>query len=318
MSYEFRPRKRLKSDLRKAGSKQLEKAIAESKDSDVDEAVHQVRKRCKKLRGLVRLVRGAEGHYQRDNTWFRDTARLLDELRDSAAMLETFDDLTERFEEQVGPDAFAEVRKALEKRYGETVRSGRDPDEALREARDRLVEAQTWVCKWKVDDDFQVSLRPGLEKTYGRARRAMGDAYDEATSEAFHEWRKRVKYHRYHMRLLRCAWPEMMKMREDALDELGDLLGEDHDLAVLAETLEADEDEALVESRALQVFLGLVARRRGELQTRARLLGQRLFAEEPEALGRRMQAAFEASRRLQGLEPKVADSVVDVGPPADA
>ena len=44
-----------------------------------DEAVHDARKRFKKLRALLKLVRDEVPRktYRRENTWFRDTARPL-------------------------------------------------------------------------------------------------------------------------------------------------------------------------------------------------------------------------------------------------
>jgi hypothetical protein len=47
--------------VRRIAVDQIDAAIAELDDKalDVHETVHQIRKRCKKLRGLIRLVRPA-------------------------------------------------------------------------------------------------------------------------------------------------------------------------------------------------------------------------------------------------------------------
>ena len=50
------------------------------------EAIHEVRKSCKKIRAVLRLVRPQfEETYQFENAWFRDTAKGLAELRDAEA-----------------------------------------------------------------------------------------------------------------------------------------------------------------------------------------------------------------------------------------
>jgi hypothetical protein len=64
---------------------------------------------------------------------------------------------------------------------------------------------------------------------------------------------------------------------------LGDLLGDEHDLAVLHDTL-MNEPQGPWSSRELQVLLGLANERRTVLRRQARPLGGRLFAEIPEAL----------------------------------
>jgi hypothetical protein len=49
-----------------------------------------------------------------------------------------------------------------------------------------------------------------------------------------HEWRKRAKDLWYHHRLLKDAWPGPVKAFADEADQLGKLLGDDHDLATLS------------------------------------------------------------------------------------
>jgi hypothetical protein len=82
----------------------------------------------------------------------------------------------------------------------------------------------------------------GLCKTYGRGRNALHAAYAEPSDESFHEFRKRAKYHWYHLRLLRRIWRDMLGVQREAADELSDLLGDDHDLAVLRNTLLAEPE----------------------------------------------------------------------------
>ena len=62
--------------VRRIACEQIDRALAEIDDDGLDFArkVHQVRKRCKKLRGLVRLVRPALDAYGRENAAFRDAA----------------------------------------------------------------------------------------------------------------------------------------------------------------------------------------------------------------------------------------------------
>lgn len=105
-----------------------------------------------------------------------------------------------------------------------------------------------------------------------------------------HEWRKRVKYHWYHCRLMRLAWPEAMKVRADALDALGDDLGTDHDLVVLIETLRAEATD--IAPAALGAVQALAATRSRKLRADALKRAPRLFAETPKALSRRLSAQW--------------------------
>ena len=58
------------------------------------EAIHQVRKRCKRVRAIVRLLRPrAKAIYLRENAAFRKMARRFSSFRDADVRLKTFDEL---------------------------------------------------------------------------------------------------------------------------------------------------------------------------------------------------------------------------------
>ena len=57
----------------------------------------------------------------------------------------------------------------------------------------------------------------------------------------WHDWRKRAKDVWYQLRLLQDTWPDVMKAMAGQASQLSDLLGDDHDLAVLSTKLEGDQ-----------------------------------------------------------------------------
>ena len=98
-------------------------------------------------------------------------------------------------------------------------------------------------------------MKPGLEKSYKRGRKAFAKTELDATPEMFHEWRKRVKYFWYHSRLLRGIWPEVMIVYIDFSKKLSDLLGDEHDLSVFRNLLSEEEDITADLSIAAALFL---------------------------------------------------------------
>ena len=146
---------------------------------------------------------------------------------------------------------------------------------------------------WSLDDDGFDAIAKGLAKTYHRAReRAFeaGDARDD--DELFHEWRKRVKYHRYHMDLLAPIWPEVLEAREDLCHRLTDSLGDDHDLVVLRACL--NEQREL--TPLIAVVDGLGRRRSQKLRAASVHLGRWLYVDELEAFVSRIEAWWRAAR----------------------
>ena len=122
-----------------------------------------------------------------------------------------------------------------------------------------------------------------MEKTYHRGREAMRNAYAEPTDRRFHEWRKRVKYHCDHCRLLRQLWPALMEARAREAKRLANILGDDHDLTVFCELLRTDPGLCVTPGRR-QAILELADRHRKTLRKQARALGLLLFATKSKAL----------------------------------
>ena len=73
-----------------------------------------------------------------------------------------------------------------------------------------------------------------------------------------------------------------MTTREDQLHELTDLLGDDHDLAVLHGVLRTGPDG--VDDEASRTVAAFADRRRAHLQQEAVTLGRRLFALDRDAV----------------------------------
>jgi CHAD domain-containing protein len=82
----------------------------------LDEAVHDTRKRLKRLRAALRLERSAIGDetYRRENAAFRDLGKRLSAPRDAMVLIETLDELTDRFRDELPPDMTGPLRARFE------------------------------------------------------------------------------------------------------------------------------------------------------------------------------------------------------------
>lgn len=288
MPYRIKQPNKPAKEIRRIALEQVQKGLREIDDTalSVAEKVHQVRKRCKKLRGLVRLIREENpGIYEQENDWFRETARPLSELRDTDVLRESYDAVMEMFDNQLNRSAFASIRRRLTSQRKQLHTEPADAAARLTDARDRLVTAEQRIEQWKLEvNDFEIL--DGYARTYKQARKARKQSARQSTPEAYHEWRKRVKYHWYHTRILQEIWPEATEQRCEQLSQLADWLGLDHDLAVLASTI-GESPEDFGETRDVQVFLAALQARRRELEDEAQHLGRLLFAEKTEEHAKR-------------------------------
>lgn len=263
-----------------------------------DRAIHEVRKACKKLRALVRLVRPGFADYAHENAAFRDIAGLLAFTRDARVLLDTFDLLLAG-----APEGFdAGHALFLREHYAAELAQPALDDVAgarLEQARALLVMARERASGWTLREDGWEALEPGLQRIHRQAEKAYRVALREPDAAHYHELRKRMKYHWYHTRLLAPVWPEMMQPRMAELSRLADLLGLHHDICVFEERLGAVLPGSR-HDRAAATMRGLAADRRERLERDIAPLVARLLAQDAGALvehWRRLWAIWRAGRK---------------------
>jgi CHAD domain-containing protein len=259
---------------------------------DPGEAVHACRKRFKRVRATARLVREelATETYRQENSAFRDLGRHLSGTRDSQVLVETLDALCSRYAREVGSGAFAGLRAAMvddqqaaEQHLRENAAVGAPIIVELRAARTR-------IAAWRLRHDDVSALAPGFERIYRRGRRAFLAAPKDPTDERFHELRKRSKDLWHAAQILSRTAPKMMRSLADRAHRLSDLVGDDHDLAVLSRYADR-RPECLADEREASVLQTLIARRRREIQREAVEVAECIFAAKPQKLARPIRQA---------------------------
>ncbi|MWD26559.1 CHAD domain-containing protein [Aquicoccus sp. SCR17] len=291
MAYKFDTSRKLEDNMRKVARDQIEAALHSlSHPGDHPaSAIHDARKRLKKLRGLLRLVRPGLGDtYAEENAALRETAHLLAPLRDAGVLVKTIDSLSDSAEEHEGAaEILGDLRRwAAARRDGEMAEL--EPERRRAEAADALEAMRARAATWEIDGKPGKVMRGGLKKTYKRARKGHDAAKEGGGSAELHAWRKRVKYHHYHCRLIAPAWPEALKARAGMAKHLAATLGDDHDLTVLARVLEEEAEETGLDAAGLRLVQGLLRTRSGLLRQEALTVAPQLFVDSPKGLAKRL------------------------------
>jgi CHAD domain-containing protein len=211
--------------------------------------------------------------------------------RDAMVLIETLDELTERFRDEMPPDTTGPLRARFEQMHKRALtRLGRD-EATIDAVRGELEEGRERSAAWTFDAEGFEALRPGLERIYRRGRRSMRAAAEEPTTERLHEWRKRSKDLWHAVQILRPAAPKRMKSLAKRAHRLSDLLGDDHDLAVLREQVER-ADGSFEREASRTALLAVIDRRRLSLQRDAFKLGAKIYKARPKSLGRSVERGW--------------------------
>ncbi len=183
----------------------------------------------------------------------------------------------------------------------------RDP-RVRREVIGELRAVRARVERWKLRKRGFKSLAPGLERIYRQGRLGLraarrrgggsrrGNGGGDGGTETLHAWRKRVKELRYAAEALdrgdsgRGASKYTRRVARRA-DRLGEMLGEEHDLALLEGRVRERSRQFAGERGTRKRLLKLIARRRKSLRKGALREGERLYRRKPRRFVRRVRRA---------------------------
>ena len=314
MALAIRRGESMKRAVRRMARRELEKArVAWGRRSQpMSDRVHDVRAAIKKVRGVIRLVEPrTRRRARRAERRLQDLAAALGPVRDAHIVLATYDELTATAHLKRNRHA-RRVRRQLRKLSNREVHRPRTRkvfervDEELRRARRRVDSWTPRSGQWR-------AIADGLEATYRDARRAIKRAYSDPSGATFHAWRRALKSHLHQARALQALWPRTFDAQIAELAQVDDILGREHDLTLLEETLEAQR-ACFTDEEHCARLLAELEQRRERLRKQARAPGERLFAEKPRALRRRVHRYFKAFLR----EPAgIATRALDTTSPQD-
>jgi CHAD domain-containing protein len=313
MAFRFENHETPIDGVKRIANERLEQAIAAAgiKPRPSAEDVHEIRKDLKSLRALLQLARGhlVKTTRGQENLVLRDAGRTLSSTRDAQALLASLEKLFGTHEQPKGEALQPASRQIIERIRQElqtaaarslTPRNLKTVGELLSSMRSRI---PGWAFATDVVQRGSMLLATGLEQTYRRGRQhcriVETIGMENATDELWHEIRKQAKALGYQLRLLRKIWPSALHAWIDALDELSDGLGDDHDFALIQQKilelpLEPTDTEGHVNAR--QALLRTIDRRRHRLKVFSLNRARMIYVEKPARFVERLSVYWELWR----------------------
>src|SRR5262245_49411093 len=289
MAFRLKQGASISSEIRRIVLKQLEAAISELHtvgDPQSDDAVHDARRRVKKIRAIIRLVRPVLDKDSRAvDRDLSTVSRLLAPVADGRGIVETLNEIEHRYPASLPKRTLAAARAGVLRNGARADREAQTRG-ILKMAAGTLRSERSRIKHWRIRGDGFRAIAPGLEQSYRRARRMMLVTWSKPKPSHFHTWRRYVKDHWFHIRLLegRCGFHLVAYERRIAA--LDGILGEDHSVMLLRDLLVTDESLPHEEgARCLRV----VSRYQRVLCRHAEILGARIYTERPRRFVRRVR-----------------------------
>lgn len=307
MAYRIRYSKSFKKDMHRLLATQIARAVAElSGETASASVIHETRKSLKRSRSILRLIRPglAKRAFVREDHALRAIARVLSPQRDREVMRDTLARLASAPCKPAAREALSAVETMFAELPGEPA-VHENPESDVRLALSMLQEADRSLRRLKISPARFDTLAQGMAETYAEARKSLKAACRSGKDTCFHDFRKSVQHHWRHLQLLAPVWPEVMEARINAARRLAQLLGDDHDLSVLAGHMtEIRPDGPGPEHRASVAALARAAQM--QLRGEAIPLAHHLFAQKPRDLERFVVDQWPAAVRLAASEKRRA------------
>ncbi|BCH06534.1 CHAD domain-containing protein [Mesorhizobium sp. 131-3-5] len=292
MSSRIDPRLPLSGEVRRILAAEIGKALQhlDAARSRPEQGLHKCRKRLKSARALLRLVHsGNETFCTTENQCYRNVAALLAAPREATALIETLDRLAAAFPKESADGGLDAVRDRLVARQHD-LHEGAGLEAAIGAATAACEDGMKRIESLALPDQPEQAadvLAEGARVTLRRAKKALDKAGARGEANDFHDLRKAAKTHGMHLSLLGRLWPTPIKARRKAVDELGERLGELHDLFVMRALLEAD-DEPLGPHEDTKLLGKLLKRSEKSLRKSCLAEAAELFGDSPKRSTRKL------------------------------
>ena len=285
MAFRIRPDRPFTAEFCSVVEHQLRQAIhfLEEQPDGPHEAIHDARKKFKRVRALYRLIQpDAKAFRLRENERVRDMAKTLSIVRDATALVETVDYLAG---EAVSPEEIAALNtasKALIERRDRIASDETDLPAKIAAAVQTCRDAIEALAELQLDDSPQKTARRlarAWRKQLSRAAADLVACEEGADAEAFHDLRKVGQTYWMHLALLSDLWQSAMRAKKEQAKMLVDLLGHEHDLSVLTQTVNENPD-LFGDSDTLALLIGAIIARQQELRHKAIEQAKIVFADD--------------------------------------
>ncbi len=279
MSYRIEKGETLANAFTRISAEEIQAAQTELRRGD-GEAVHNVRKALKRLRALLRSLRIAvpERFYREENQRLGEAGRKMSPLRDVHVQLRTIEKLN---------GASASARRGLRAHLlREQMRMRRNIPKLRQALRGALRRSQERMSALPLQRATPENVAAGLKKIYKQGRDRFKAAARRPTPENLHEWRKKVKALGYGFELMQELAAKKLAKLARRCDELGELLGDDHDLFMALEALR--QEHAANPAADYAALANCIERKRAKLRRGALRIGARVYAEKPRAFEKRV------------------------------
>lgn len=200
-------------------------------DRDIMESTHLTRKRLKLLRAFLKLLKkcGNTDRLKQLNVTFKKWGQSLSELRDIHVNRMFIEDITPEYSKKLAPNILNKIKEIASSQVDQLENHLVKNDEIFKNLELQISShssLQTFISSTTFDTEC---IMEGFKISFRKSHQAFKQAEASELSEAFHEWRKRLKDVQNQSALLRSQ-KSSINVSEPDVERICETLGKDQDL----------------------------------------------------------------------------------------
>jgi len=264
---------------------------------------HEARKATKRLRAILQLLKPVlkEVDFKVALRTFEQIANMLAELRDANSRLLAIERLIITFNQREDHTSLVVVRNYLKTEL--TQIEQKDYVEIFNQISQHTSYIEYQMRNWVIDKPGRMLIFTSIEKIYRKARKLVRKAYKHNQHDLLHAFRKQNKFLLHHTELISNIWPEVMEAYISEFEKLSDLLGEEHDLALLHTYIETLTNNNEL-SDEVGTALALISNRRTYLQNSIFHLQSKIYVDSPKSFAKRLRKYWDNWQANEAFEYK--------------
>lgn len=242
--------------------------------------VHELRKGIKRVRSLFHLFKPviSDQDFHEINKMICELGSTLTYQRESIVNIQIFNELEHIFTRFSNKNTLVLINELLNNQNAEAYENTKNEfNRLITGISFNLSKVRENINNLKINPYSADLLKLAIIKNFSKTKRYYNDCKISSHMEAVHKWRRYCKYLLFQLKFGPIDFID--QQYTDKLDNLAEILGKEHDLAVFDQLLkvfifkEIDRQDRLIISQYLDD-------ERNELQKKAFKLGKEIFSEK--------------------------------------
>ncbi|TAJ12302.1 CHAD domain-containing protein [Marinilabiliaceae bacterium JC017] len=261
-------------------------------------AVHEIRKGFKRVRAMLRIVRGdiTEELYHYENDRFKNLAGFLSEIRDLHVIADELNELYNAGELDIPEPTFLKVNHYLQNRLDKTCESLTKNEHVFKKIEKGVEQARHDFVHWPVNHLGPHTITQSVGRIYDQGKNRMLKSQVKNAPLQLHYLRKRMKYLMYMAQLIEPVWKDYFEGLIRSLKEASDSLGQDHNWVATIAFIQG-ASSSILSSYNKQKMIGILEDQRKQLLVEIWPLVAKIYTEDPEDFVKRVNSYWLLGRQ---------------------